>query len=237
MNYKFILLIFLIVLNGCDKSYRVEIDDKSKFTFYSNKGFALVYNEDLFKKNIINRKIEKRSLIVFSSKLNSNTPVKITNLLNGKNLIAKIGDTAKYPSFYNSVISERIAYELKIDQDQPYIEIQTVNNKNSFIANKAVTFEEEKKVATKAPVENITIENISISTESKKTTTDKVEKLKTFSKFKYIIKFVDLYFEDSANTLKNRLIDEFKLKNVKVNKISKNSFRVYMGPFMSLESI
>ena len=237
MNFKILLLLlFFVIFSGCQTQKKIDVNNNN-FTFFSNKGFTLVYTEDLYKNKIINKKIEKRSLIVFNNKLNSDTPVRITNMLNGKYLLAKIYNTKKYPSFYNSVISERIAYELDIYEDEPYIKIQTVNNQNSFIANKAVTFEEEKKVATKAPVESITIENISVSAETKKTTKIASKKIKNSNEFKYIIKFADLYFEESAITLKNRLIDKFKLKNVKVKKLSKNSFRVFMGPFISLDSI
>ena len=37
--------------------------------------------------------------------------------------------------------------------------------------------------------------------------------------------------------LKKRLINEFNFKNVYIEKITKNSFRVYKGPFENLESI
>ena len=236
MNYKSILLIFCILLSGCINPQKSEIINENKFKFYSNKGFTLIYKDDLLENNIVDNSIDSRSLIVFNDRLTVDTPVKITNMLNGKNLLARIGVNSKYPSFYNSVISKRIADELQINLKQPYIKIQTIANNSSFIANEAITFDEEKKVANKAPVENIIIENISVKKDSKKNIKKKNE-LKMDSEFKYIIKFADLYFEESAFILKNRLIDEFKLKNVKINKISKNSFRVFLGPFSTLDSI
>jgi len=202
------------------------------FKFYSNKGFALVYTDKLLKNKIVNKKIDERSLIVFNNKLKEDTLVKITNLLNGKNLIAIIGNKSKYPTFYNSVISDRIAKDLNINLSEPYIHIQTVNSINSFIANKAITFDEEKRVANKAPVDNISIKNISLSEELNKKRKDK-----KINNFNYIIKFADLFFEDSAVMLKNRLLDEFYINNVKIKKLSKNNYRVYKGPFNNLESI
>ena len=50
-----------------------------------------------------------------------------------------------------------------------------------------------------------------------------------------IIKFADLYFEDSANMLKERLFNEFNIKNVSIKKFSNNEFRVYIGPFNNLD--
>jgi len=231
MNYKYILILIIFFLNSCE-TQTSKLQYKDNFKFYSNKGFTLVFDDNLYKKKIINRKIDERSLIVFNNRLKKDTPVKITNLLNGKDLIAKIGDNSQYPIFYNSVISDRIAKDLDIDLSEPYIQIQTILSNNSFLANKTKTFEEEKKVADKAPVDSITIQNIGLTKNSKVVKNE--NKSKNFS---YIIKFADLYFEDSAIMLKDRLIKEFNIKNVSINKLSTNSFRVYIGPFKSLGSI
>jgi hypothetical protein len=37
--------------------------------------------------------------------------------------------------------------------------------------------------------------------------------------------------------MKKRIIEETKIKNVKINKLSSNNFRVYLGPFKDLKSI
>ena len=71
----------------------------------------------------------------------------------------------------------------------------------------------------------------------KKTKQFKKQNIKKINNFKYIIKFADLFFEDSAIMLKNRLIEEFNIKNINIKKISKNNYRVYKGPFNNLESI
>ena len=55
------------------------------------------------------------------------------------------------------------AKDLEIDLDEPYVEIKTLNQKNSFIIGKAKMFEEEKEVANKVPVEGIEIKNISVN--------------------------------------------------------------------------
>ena len=237
MFYKFIFLILCLFISACEKEYS-EIEFNTKFEHYSNKGFTLVYEENLFKDKLINKKIEENSLIVFNNKLQKDTPVKITNLLNGKNLIAKIGSQSKYPLFYNSVISNRIVKDLDIDKDEPYIQIQTINSNSTFVADKAKTYDEEKSVANKAPVENISIKNIgSNKKKEKKSNILKKQNIKKINNFKYIIKFADLFFEDSAIMLKNRLIEEFNIKNINIKKISKNNYRVYKGPFNNLESI
>ena len=66
----------------------------------------------------------------------------------------------------------------------------------------------------------------------------KTNKLKLKKKeFNYIIKFADLYFEDSALILKKRLIDEYNLSNISIDKINNNVYRVYIGPFNNIKSI
>ena len=141
-----------------------------------------------------------------------------------------MGQDSNYPIFYNAVFSKRIFDELDIDLKQPYIEIVTVNNDGLFIAKKAKTFEEEKKVADKAPVEGITIKNLN---ENKK----KTDKKKIKAKFKYIIKVADFYFKDTANLMSERVKNETQVKKINIMEISKNQFRVYIGPFKNLKSL
>ncbi len=229
---KLKIIIFLaIILTSCETTNKKVITNKD-FKNYSNDGFALIYNNDIFKKRIVSKKIDQRSLIIFNNKLKKDTDIKITNLLNEKYLIAKVGRNSKYPIFYNSVISERIATELDVDPDQPYVRVETINSNNTFVANKAKIFDEEKKVANKAPVDSISIQNISIE----KDNNSKVKKVKN-TKFEFIIKFADLFFEESAITLKKRLEDEYNLKDINIKKMSKNLYRVYKGPFYNLGSI
>ena len=233
MHYKFIFFVCFILLISCeDKSKKINYT--KKFTTYNNKGFALIYSENLFKKKIINRKLNNRSLLIFSKTLEKETPVRVTNLLNGKYLIAKVSNNAKYPFFYNSVITKRIASNLLIDLNEPYIEIKTLNQDGTFLINKAKTYDEEKEVAIKVPVEGILVENIGKNDLEKKISTENTKDKKFF---KYIIKIADFYFEKSAKTLKNRLLNEYNIKNLKIKKMSKNSYRIYLGPFNDLVSI
>ena len=233
MRYNILFILCFIFFVSCTEKDKSIVYSK-KFNNYSNKGFTLIYDDNLFKNKLINKKINDRSLIVFNKYLVYETPVKITNLLNGKNLVAKIGKKAEYPYFYNSVISKRIAKDLDINLEHPYIEIRTLNQKNSFVINKAKTFDEEKKVADKAPVKGIIIHDINEKINKKDKSISKSELNKNFS---YIIKIADLYFEHSAIILKNRLQNEYNVSKIKIKKMSKNSFRIYKGPYKNLDSI
>ena len=202
---------------------------KYSFSNFSNKGFTLIYDDSLKKKKIISKRIEDRSLIIFQKNLTKGTTVKITNLINNKSILVKVGSKSNYPSFYNSVISKRIYNKLEIDIDEPYVEVLEISENSIFLAKKAKTFDEEKNVADKAPVENISINNLNSDAE-KKTISKK-------NKFNYIIKIADFYYEDTANLMKKRIKSEIKLIIVNVVKLSDTGYRVYLGPFKDLKSL
>ena len=229
---KYLLLIFLlfIILNSCVTTPIEKKDSSTTLkSYFLNKGFTLVYNEELYKEKLVKGKIEDRSLTIFQKNLKKNTKVKITNLINSKYIIANVGKKVEYPYFYNSVISRRISKNLEIDELEPYVEIKELLEGSSFIAKKAKTFDEEKTVASKAPIDDIQIKDLS---------NNKKEKLKVnMKKFSYIIKIADFYFEKSADQMKTRVLTETSIKKVNINKLSKNKFNVYLGPFNNLNSL
>ena len=178
---------------------------------------------------MIKGKIDDRSLIILQKNLKKDTKVKITNLINSKYIIANVGKKVEYPYFYNSVISRRISKNLEIDNLEPYVEIKELLEGSSFVAKKAKTFDEEKNVASKAPIDDIQIKDLS-NNEKKKSKVN----IKNFS---YIIKIADFYFEKSADQMKTRVLTETSIKKVNINKLSKNKFSVYLGPFNNLNSL
>ena len=229
MNYRIILI--LIFLTSC---VTYEVDNRQKIiTFektFSNAGFAIVYDESLKKNNIISKKLDDRSLLIFQKNLKKNTFVKVTNVLNNKSVIGQVSSKSNYPIFYNSVISKRIAEEIELDPNEPYIVIKEINKNSTFIAKKAKTFDEEKKVANKAPVDGITINTIG-------TNNIKNNGNKTNGTFNYIIKIADFYFLKSAKDLQNRIKSDLNVKDSKIYEINKNLYRLYVGPFNNLISL
>ena len=223
-------LFFFIFLSNCVKTNLVkEKNNATSISGFSNKGFALVYNDELYKQKIISKKISERSLIIFQKNLAINTPIKITNILNNKSIIGTVGENTKYPLFNNSVLSIRIAEELDLDIDQPYVEIIEILENSIFIAHKAKTYDEEKKVALKAPVEGISINDLNIK---KKKYTRSYNK-----KFSYNIKIADFYFNDTALMLLSKIKKENLVKNPKIKKITDKKHRVYLGPFYNINSL
>ena len=215
MKYKFILLYLFILLNSCTSYNSKEISSNypilEKFT---NSGFTLIFNNDLYKDKVITKKINERDLIIFQRNLKRGTAVKITNPFNEKTIIAKVGDNAVYPNFNNSVVSIRIANELEIDINEPYIILEEIRDNALFIAKKSKTFDEEKKVADKAPVDSISINDLN----------EKIEKKIIIKKknFSYIVKIADFYYKKTADEMAKRIKIELNLNTVGINKINEN---------------
>ena len=230
MNYKILLYILItLFLNNCSidnlNTNKVNYDFYEQF---SNKGFTLVYTEQLFNDKLISKKIDERSLLIYQKNLKKDTTVKITNIINNKTLIAKVAGDSEYPNFNNSVITIRIADLLELDYNEPYVEIISISENSMFVAKTSKTYDEEKQIAAKAPVDSISINNIN----KKKIINSKVEK-----KFSYIIKIADFYFKKTALSMSNRIINETNIKNPKIQRLSKNKHRVYLGPFTDINSL
>ena len=231
MNYKYFIVIFIFLYSCTTTDFNnTKKDEIIPSEVYSNKGFTLLYSEDLKKQKLINKKIEERSLIVFQKNLKKDTNIKITNLLNNKTILAKVGVNSKYPNFFNSVISKRIYEELELNESEPYVEITTISENSTFLAKKAKMYDEEKQVAEKAPVEGISINDLSLNKKKNK-------KIQKKDKFNYIIKIADFYYENTAIMMQKRIKEELNLKISKISKISNTRFRVYLGPFDNLKSL
>ena len=221
MKFKYFFLIFFLFSCVEDVKLINRNNIQVKKTFIS-KGFTLIYNDNLIKKKIIKKRIDGREYVILHSFLERNTYVKILNPINSKTVIAKVKYKTNYPIIYNSVITNRIAEELELNYEDPYVEIIEIRKNDTFISKKAKTFEEEKNVANKAPVTDININVISIDPENTEIRSKKNE---------YIINIGEYYYLDSAKVVKNRLINEANLTNVKIKKISENKFRVYVGSY------
>ena len=254
MQFKYILYLIFLSLFACEHhSSNINIKNKPEETksivqkkeikeiekiekeelvniVYSNKGFALIYSEDT--DNSLEYKLDDTSINILSPNLPNGTPVRITNIINGKSLLTVVKNKTVLPIYYNSVITNRIVSELSINPSEPYVYIETINSNKLYVASDVKTFDEEKEVANKAPVEDIMVQSISLETEKKESKTENF-----ITNFNYIIKFADFYFEDSAIMLKNRLFEEYKIENILIKKLSQNNFRVYKGPYKDFEKL
>ena len=227
MNYRIIIILFIsFTLLGCETTQKIKKNQINIENRYKNSGFALIYNSNL--KGI--KKIESRSLNIYHKSLKRKSIVKITNPENNKYLIAEVkSNRIKFPNFYNSVLSPRIADELELDLNEPYIEIISISKGSTFVAKKAKMFEEEKTVAEKAPVDGIQINDLNVKKQKKKLTNNK--------NFSYSIKVADFYYKDTALIMIDRIKNEASINNLNIIKLSETKYRVLIGPFNDIKSL
>ena len=136
---------------------------------------------------------------------------------------------AEYPSFFNIVLSKKIAEILELDINNPYVEVFEIKKNKKFVAKESNMFEEEKNVAETAPVEEIKVDDLSENkTEKKK---------KNINKSIFTIIISDFYYVDSATNLKNELIKKTNINKFSVKKINDNKYRLSVGPFKNFNSL
>jgi len=229
MKFNLTHICIFVFLFSCTQDMKIiKKQIKIEEPTYSSKGFALIYEDSIFQKKIVNKKLNNDQNYVLHSFLKNNTLINISNPFNSKSLTAKIRKTFKYPSMYNIVITKKMAEKLDLDVNNPYVEFYTIKKNVKFIVKEASIFEEEKNVADKAPVASINVNDLS-------TSTSEIEVKK--KKPSYIINIAEFYFLESAETAKNRFEKEANLLNIKIKEMSNNKFKVYSGPYVNFDSV
>jgi len=243
---KIALLFFVFLLNSCgslekakeriaeskERIFETKTDriiQKKQKRFYSSIGFALVYEEDLFKQGIIDKILNNDKIVAMHSSLKPNALVTIINPENSKIVVTKISENANYPMIFNIVVSKKIATILELDVDNPYVEIYENKKNETFIAKKSNTLDEEKKVAEKAPVSEVKMDGLSKE--------KSVVKKKLYKKSNFVLVVADFYYQDSANNLKQHLVKQTQIVNFSVKKITNNKYRLSAGPFKNFTAL
>ena len=223
------MFVYVIPLYSCaDYNVNKAMEKKVK-QYYSSSGFALIYEDKLYTQKILNKKINNEDIKVMHNLLKKNTPIRIINPANSKVIETKIYKKANYPKIFTIVVSEKIASILELDLGNPFVEVIEVKKNKTFVAKKTNTYEEEKSVAGKAPVDEIKMDNL--------TNNKGEDKIKVFKDNNFIILINDFYYEDSAINLKNELFKKTGFSNILVRKISNNKYRLLAGPFKNFNAL
>ena len=222
-------IICIFILSSCADYQKISTVKQKERKYYSSKGFALIYSDDLFEQKIVNKKIKNESLVVLHNSLKVNTSIIITNPKNSKNIETKIFKKADYPKIFNLVVSQKVANLLGLDIDNPYIEFNEIKKNKTFVAKEANIFDEEKNVAQKAPVEEIKMDDLTDNQTKKKK--------KVINKYGYSILINDFYYESSAIKLKNKIVERTKLNIFFVKKINDKKYRLLAGPFKNFNAL
>jgi len=226
---KIIILIIFIPLLSCAGYEKKSSDSKIEKNYYSSSGFALIYEESLYKDKTINKKIDNNQALILHNILKRNTPVRITNLKNSQSIDSKIYKKADYPKIFNVLISKKLASILDIDKENPFVEIIELKKNKKFIAKEGNTFDEEKNVAEKAPVDEIEMDELT-------KTENKVDN-NVFKKKAFIIVINDFYYEDSAIELKKDLAEKISSSALYIKKINDKKYRLLAGPFKNFNAL
>ena len=220
---KFSLFFFILLITACSG----QTVDKGNIDPYYSSGFALIYNEDDFNQKIISSKLNNSELEIGHSLIKKNSIIKITNPDNKKSIELKVTKKIEYPNFFKIIITNKVAEKLALDKNIPFVDIEERFKNKSFVAKKAVTFSEEQKVSNKAPVTKVKIDNIS---------TKKIIGNKKIKKYEIIVG--EFFSEESAINLKDTLEHMYVKKgSLKVKKLAKNKFRLFAGPYSSINTL
>ena len=224
-----ITLTSIVLLYSCADYKTQQAREGVEKNYYFSKGFALVYNEDLYYQKVVNKKFSDEKYGAMHNLLKVNTSVKIINPSNSKFLDIKISKKANYPKIFNIVLSRSVAFALELDMENPYVEVFETKKNKTFVAKESNTFEEEKNVSKKVPVDEVKMDDLT-----------KVEiktKKKLDKKSNFILVVSDFYYEDSANNLMKELVKKTKINNISVKKINDKKYRLFAGPFKNFNAL
>jgi len=215
MKYKIVLLIFL---TSC---INTTYTGNKNFT-YSVKGFAAINDQPISTSG-------DNMFFVSHNMFKLGTKLKITNPANNIFVETIVKKKIKYDNFYKVLISKNTAQKLNLDLNFPYVEVTEIKKNKSFIAKKAIMNNIEKKIANKAPVTKINIDNLS-----------KQEIIKKTKSKSYSILVADFSSLESAELLKTRLIKILVNSNyqlIYINKNNNKSFELLMGPYNTINKL
>ena len=220
---KYNIIFILLFFTSCTQNYS-SINKKIPF---SSKGFAYIYNDKDYDEKVIKYKLNNAELETAHHLLRPGSLIRITNMKTNDSIIIKNTKKFNYPKFYKISITKAVADKINLEPDLPLVEIIEVKKNKSFIAKKTKIFKEEEKIHSNAPVETVTINNIS----KKKNIKNKASKDKL-----YII-IAEFYSKNSANLLKKRIINElinFDSKKLYIKSKKSNKITLLSGPYSSI---
>jgi hypothetical protein len=184
-----VIILFFILISSCQNFSTYE-----KNATYEKIGFADFSNNN----EVIHRNLPP------------NTQVKITNLLNKKNIVLNINKNSDYKKEREIIIPNKYLELLEINSKLPIIKIETFQTNKTFKADNVKIYEEEKKI-----IQNIETQNVDIVDLSKNNySTDNSLK-------KIIIFYGDFTFKNSALDMVSLLKKEIKNLNPIILQVNK----------------
>ena len=190
--HKKILFIFFFFIISCSNKYQV----------YEKTGFAGVS-----KNNKIISYLQKDSLI------------KITNKNNKISKVYKVDEKLKSTSPRIIYLPAIIYNEISLNRELPLVLVQSMRKNKSFIAKKAKTFDEEKKINKKVKIETIEVL--------------KIDNAKAITK-KIFLDFGPFYYKTYSDTLFSLLNLNIKNKKLIYKDYAPKNHIISIGPLKNL---
>ena len=190
--HKRILFIFFFFIISCSNKYQV----------YEKTGFAGVS-----KNNKIISYLQKDSL------------VKITNKNNKISKVYKVDEQLKSTDSRIIYLPEIVYDEISLNREFPLVLVQSMRENKSFIAKKAKTFDEEKKINKKVKIETIEVLKI----DNEKVITKKI-----------FLDFGPFYYKTYSETLFRLLSLNIKNKKLIYKDYAPKNHIISIGPLKNL---
>jgi hypothetical protein len=190
--HKRILLIFFFFIVSCSNKYQV----------YEKTGFA-----GTSKNNKIISHLQKDSLI------------KITNKNNKISKVYKVDEQLKSTDPRIIYLPEIVYDEIRLNREFPLVLVQSMRENKSFIAKKAKTFDEEKKINKKVKIETIEVLKI----DNQKVVTKKI-----------FLDFGPFYYKTYSETLFRLLSLNIKNKKLIYKDYAPKNHIISIGPLKNL---
>ena len=190
--HKRILFIFFFFIISCSNKYQV----------YEKTGFAGVS-----KNNKIISYLQKDSLI------------KITNKNNKISKVYKVDEQLKSTDSRIIYLPEIVYDEISLNREFPLVLVQSMRENKSFIAKKAKTFDEEKKINKKVKIETIEVLKI----DNQKAVTKKI-----------FLDFGPFYYKTYSETLFRLLSLNIKNKKLIYKDYAPKNHIISIGPLKNL---
>jgi hypothetical protein len=140
----------------------------------------------------------------------ANNQIRITNLLNKKNIIVNIDKNSNYKKQREIIIPKKYSDLLELNSNLPLVKIETLRTNKTFSAKPGQIYEEEKKIAQNIDLKNVDIIDLS---KNKQTLDTKLKKI--------IIFYGDFIYKNSAQDMVSLLKKEISSVNPAIVHVNK----------------
>ena len=169
--------------------------------------------------------------------------ISVTNLSNGYTANVRINHRGGYSNINTIELSPSVFNILDINSDVGIVEINLINQNETFVLKEAKTYNAEKKV-NKAPVSSVSLETISTieeqpadkeSTLFNKNNNELV--IKKVQSGKIYLNITKFSFKNSAISFKDGLKSDLNISIIESKKEDKIYYNVVLGPFDDIEDL